>query len=74
MNDTVYFIIESSNKKVSAFTKISKFDTDDQTITKYDILDTRIESAIDDGLLPNLSYNWIQETKTKPKNTNLIEF
>lgn len=73
MNDTIYFIIESTNKKVSAFTKISNYDTNDPTISKYDILDARIESAIDDGHLPDLSYNWIQETKTKPKNKNLIE-
>lgn len=58
----IYNLINNTTKKVVGYTTISPFDTDID-ITDEELLNVRLECAIDDGYIPDDSYSWIKSNK-----------
>lgn len=46
---------------VRAYTKVCNNDWSDEELTAYDIAESRLESAIQDGYLPNESFEIVEE-------------
>ena len=65
----LYNIKSQTTDKVVAFTTVSPFDSD--WADENEILEMRIESAIDDGLIPDDAYVFIKAPKTGAKGTRI---
>lgn len=53
----IYSLISKTTGKVVGYTTIGSFDTDCD-IPDEELLDTRLEAAIDDGHIPDDCYEW----------------
>ena len=58
----IYNLINNITNKVVGYTIISPFDTDID-IPDEELLEVRLECAIDDGYIPDYSYSWIKSNK-----------
>lgn len=58
----IYNLINDKTKKVVGYTTISPFDTD-VDIPDEELLNDRLECAIDDEYIPDDSYSWIKSNK-----------
>ena len=59
----IYNIISITTGKIIASTTITEFDSD--WASNDDVLDARIESAIDDDLIPDDAYEAIKASKIR---------
>lgn len=58
----IYSLISNTTGKAVGYTTIGAFDTD-RDIPDEELLDVRLEAAIDDGYIPDDSYQWRKSTK-----------
>ena len=58
----IYNLINNTTNKVVGYTTISPFDTD-VDIPDEELLEVRLECAIDDGYIPYDSYSWVKSNK-----------
>lgn len=59
----IYSLVSNTTGKAVGYTTIGAFDTD-YDIADSELLDARLEAAIDDGYVPDDSYRW-QVSKKK---------
>ena len=59
----IYNLISETTGEIVGYTKIGPFDTD-HDIPDSELLDVRLEAAIDDGYIKDDAYYW-QKTKQK---------
>lgn len=65
----LYNIKSQTTGRIVAFTTVSPFDSD--WADENEILEMRIESAIDDGLIPDDAYTFIKAQKQRAKGTRI---
>lgn len=65
----LYNIKSQTTGKVVAFTNVTPFDSD--WAGEEEILEMRVEAAIDDGLIPDDAYTFIKAPKTGAKGTRI---
>jgi hypothetical protein len=58
----IYTLVNKTTGKTVGYTTIGAFDTDCD-ISDEELLDARLEAAIDDGYIPNDVYRWKKATK-----------
>ena len=58
----MYMLYDADTGKVIGHTEVNAFSCD-EGITLDDLLDSRAEAAIDDGLIPDGNYGWKPSAK-----------
>lgn len=66
---TLYNIKSTTTGKVVAFTTVSAFDSD--WADENEILEMRVESAVDDGYIPDDAYSFIKNPKQGAKGVRI---
>ena len=65
----LYNIKSQTTGRVVGFTTVSPFDSD--WADENEILEMRIEAAVDDGLIPDDAYTFIKKPKTGAKGIRI---
>lgn len=65
----LYNIKSATTGRVVAFTNITPFDSD--WASENEVLEMRVEAAIDDGYIPNDAYKFIKNPKQGAKGTRI---
>lgn len=65
----LYNIKSQTTGRVVAFTTVSPFDSD--WADENEILEMRVEAAVDEGLIPDDAYTFIKAPKTGAKGTRI---